>query len=122
MNLLEIVLKNPIGGDEVIRLRSELIKAEKHDYLIVDLGSYDFVSIEVMKQFRILLTDLEPCLIKFKKIALIHSPVIITESSSPDRYNFCISKKRANEWLKSGRQFGAKKGCKKNRKTVSTHL
>lgn len=103
MNLLEIALKNPIGYDEVIRLRSELINAEKHEYLIVDLGSYDFVSTEVMKQYRTLLTDLEPCLTKFRKIALIHSPTIITESSSPYRYNLCVSKERAMEWLDSGR-------------------
>jgi hypothetical protein len=102
MSLLEIHLKNPVGNDEITCLRSELIAAKKHDYLIIDVGGYDFASIGVLKQFRDLLSDLEPCLMKFKKIVLIHSPMIIKESSSPERYNLCISKEKAIEWLESG--------------------
>jgi hypothetical protein len=104
MNLLEISLKNPIGPDEVIRMGSEIIASMGFDYLIVDVGSYDFVSIQVMKEFRNLLIDLEPCLTKFKKVALIHSPIIIGECSSPNRYNLCISKNTAVQWFESNDQ------------------
>lgn len=101
MKLLEIKLINPIGKEEVIRLRSELIKSKKYDYLMIDLGVYDFESMVVLKQFRNLLSDLEPCLMKFKKITLIHSPLARKQSSSPERYNLCISKEKAIEWLES---------------------
>lgn len=101
MSLLEIHLENPIGPDEITRLRSELIAAQKHDLLIIDVGDYDFASAEELEQVRNLLSDLEPCLMKFKKVALIHSPAGINESSSPGKYNLCISRKMAMEWLES---------------------
>ena len=99
MKLLEIILENPIGHDEIIRLRSELISAKRHDFLIIDTGADDFLSIKVMKHLRDQLDDLEPCLTKFKKIALIHAPQYHDESSSPDKYNFFFSKKDAMKWL-----------------------
>lgn len=99
MNLLEIKLENPIGHDEVIRLRSELISAKRHDFLIIDTGAHDFLSIKVIKHLRDQLSDLEPCLTKFKKIALIHLPQFINESCNPDKYNFFISKEDATKWF-----------------------
>jgi hypothetical protein len=99
MNLLEIKLENPIGHDEVIRLRSELISAKRHDFLIIDTGAHDFLSINVIEHLRDQLSDLEPCLMKFKKIALIHLPQYLKECSNPDKYNFFTSKENATEWL-----------------------
>lgn len=101
MDLLEIQLKSPIGSEEVIYLRSELIAVDRHEYLIIDTGNYDFVSFEVLKQFKNLLLDLEPCLMKFKKIAIVHSPWELSEEESKHRYMF-ISKEKAVEWLLSG--------------------
>lgn len=99
MNLLEIKLENPIGHYEVIRLRSELISAKRHDFLIIDTGAHDFLSIKVIKHLRDQLSDLEPCLTKFKKIALIHLPQFQNESGTPDKYNFFTSKEDAMKWF-----------------------
>ena len=99
MNLLEINLENPIGHDEVIRLRSELISAKRHDFLIIDTGAHEFLSIKVIKQLKDQLSDLEPCLTKFKKIALIHLPQYLNECSNPDKYNFFTSKEDATKWF-----------------------
>ena len=99
MNLLEINLEKPIGHDEVIRLRSELISAKRHDFLIIDTGVHDFLSLKVIKHLRDQLSDLEPCLTKFKKIALIHLPQYKNESSSPNKYNFFPSKEDAMKWF-----------------------
>ena len=101
MNLLEIKLENPIVFDEVMRLRSELIFAKKHDFLIINLGSSDAVPNEIIKHFKDQLSDLEPCLTKFKKIALIHAPLHEIECSSPHRYHLCKSKEEAIKWLLS---------------------
>ncbi|MFT4665481.1 MAG: hypothetical protein ACI9RM_001292 [Ulvibacter sp.] len=101
MDLLEIKLENPIGLDEVIRLKSELILAKKHDFLIIDTGAYDFESTKVLNHFRTQLADLEPCLTKFKKIALIMTPLYEAENSNRYRHNYCSSKEEAIEWLES---------------------
>ena len=99
MNLLEIKLENPIGRDEVIRLRSELISAKRHDFLIIDTGTHDFMSIQILKELRDQLSDLEPCLTKFKKVALIHLPQYLIDCSNPDKYNFFTSKESATHWF-----------------------
>jgi hypothetical protein len=99
MNLLEINLENPIGYDEVIRLRSELISAKRHDFLIIDTGAHDFLSIKVLKQLKHQLSDLEPCLTKFKKIALIHPSEFTSESNYYEKYIFFTSKKNATTWF-----------------------
>ena len=99
MNLLEIKLENPIGHDEVIRLRSELISAKRQDFLIIDTGAHDFLSIKVIKHLRDQLFDLEPCLTKFKKIAFIHPPQYFNESNKPVKFNFFTSKEDAIKWL-----------------------
>ncbi|GEM_PF-5793307 len=96
-NFLEIKLVCPIGNDEIIRLKSELINAKKHDFLIIDTGTNDFVSMEVIKNFRAQLTDLEPCLTKFKKIALIQTPSFINEDCNPNKYHFFTSKELATK-------------------------
>ncbi|MFT4667721.1 MAG: hypothetical protein ACI9XB_004694, partial [Gammaproteobacteria bacterium] len=100
-DLLEIKLENPIGLDEVIRLKSELILSRKQEFLILDTEAYDFASTKALNHFRNQLADLEPCLTKFKKIVLILAPLYETESSSPKRYNYCSSKEEAIKWLAS---------------------
>lgn len=101
MNILEIKLENPIGIDEVIRLRSELIISKRHDYLIIDTGAHDFVSIKVMKYLKDQLSDLEPCLTKFKRIALIHPPKYSNESNNPKQYDYFSSRREALNWFKN---------------------
>ncbi len=105
MNLLEIKLENPIAYDEVIRLRSVLIAAKRHDFLIIDTGAHDFISVKVIKYFRDQLSDLEPCLTKFKKIAFIHAPRYQSENSDPDKYNFFTSKENAARWFGNGEEI-----------------
>ena len=99
MKLLQIKLENPIGHDEVIRLRSELISANRHDFLIIDTGAYNFLSIKVIEHLRDQLSDLEPCLSKFKKIAFIYAPQFQNESVSLDKYNFFTSLEDAMKCL-----------------------
>jgi len=87
MDLLEIKLKNPIGLDEVIRLKSELTSAKKHDFLIIDAGAYDFESTKVLNRFKNQLSDLAPCLTKFKtnqKMKIVHGK---PEIPPPLRYH-----------------------------------
>ncbi|MCE7993683.1 MAG: hypothetical protein HEP71_16985 [Roseivirga sp.] len=108
MSMLEIRLKNPIDKDEVTGLRAELVAAEKHDYLIIDLGMYDFVSGDVHAKFRNVMSDMEPCLMKFKKLVLVHSPFAWEEGISWDRCNICLSKEKAVEWLMSGEDCNRK--------------
>jgi len=99
MNLLEINLEKPIGHDEVIRLRSELISAKRHDFLIIDTGVHDFLSLKVIKHLRDQLSDLEPCLTKFKKIALIHPPQYHNESIDSGTSIFFTSKEDSLKWF-----------------------
>lgn len=99
MKLLEIKLENPIGHYEIIRLKSELTSSKRYDFLIIDTGTDDFLSIEVINHLRDQLTDLEPCLSKFKKIAMIHTPSFVQESSSRERYKFFTSKHKAMRWF-----------------------
>ncbi|MFT6338116.1 MAG: hypothetical protein ACI86M_000831 [Saprospiraceae bacterium] len=99
MNLLEITLENPIGYDEVIRLRSELISAKRHDFLIIDTGGHDFLSIKVQRQLKDQLSDLEPCLTKFKKIAFIYLPQYFYAIDNPEKHNFFTSKENAKIWF-----------------------
>lgn len=99
MDLLEIKLENPIGKDEVIRLRSELIKAKKHDFLIVDTGVHDFTSKEVKKYFRKQLADLAPCLTKFQKRALVYSLSTKKKRKKSKLYKKFVSKEEAINWF-----------------------
>ena len=99
MNILEIKLENPIGLDEVIRLRSVLISSNKQDYLIIDTGVHDFRSIKVMKYLKDQLSDLEPCLTKFKRIAFLHPPKYRNESGNPKHYNYFSSREEAINWF-----------------------
>jgi len=99
MKLLEIKLESPIGHDEVIRLRSELISAKRYDFLLIDAGEHDSLSLKVSEYLREQLSDLEPCLTKFKKIALIHIPQYENECSSSDTYKLFTSKEEAMKWL-----------------------
>ena len=101
MDLLEIKLENPIGLEEIIRLKSELIQAKKHDFLIIDTGNFDFESTKVLNQFRAQLSDLEPCLTKFDKVALVLGSLFEIENSSHPRANYCHSKEEAIIWLRS---------------------
>ncbi len=98
--ILEINLENPIGQDEVIRLKSELIKSKKHDFLIIDTGVYDFESIGVIIFFRMQLIDLGPCLTKFKKIAMVTPPPPYQNKRDvPEHYNHFFSKTEAIKWF-----------------------
>ncbi|MFK7810290.1 MAG: hypothetical protein AB8F74_20975 [Saprospiraceae bacterium] len=99
MNLLEVKLENPIGFDEVIRLKSALIQAEKHDFLIIDIGNYDFESGKVLSLFTSQLYDLEPCLTKFKKVALVVAYSNDAESKRHIVHNICNSREEAIKWL-----------------------
>jgi len=99
MRLLEIKLENPIGQDEIIRLRSELIKAKNFDFLIIDTGLHNFSSIRVHQQFKHHLDDLEPCLTKFKKIAIIRPRFNKKKKSKP--YKKLYSRKDAINWFKN---------------------
>ena len=104
MNILEIKLENPIGLDEVIRLRSELIISKRHDCLIIDTGAHDFASIKVMKYLKDQLSDLEPCLTKFKRIAFLHLPPNRNESENPKHYDYFYSREEAINWFENGNQ------------------
>ena len=98
MTLFKIKLESPIVKDEVIRLKSELLSAEKHDLLIIDTGTYNFISTDVFKYFKAQLSDLEPCLNKFKRIALIQTPAYENETTTPERYSLFTSLEEATEW------------------------
>lgn len=99
MNILEITLVNPIGYNEIERLTSEIQTCEKLDYLIIDTGKHDFVSVGVIKYFREQMQTLKTQLLNFKKIALIHPPDYKNKSSEPEIYNYFTSRDEAKDWF-----------------------
>ncbi len=97
--MLEIKLSCPIEYDEVVRLRSELINSKSHEYVIIDIGTSNFASTATSKFFKEQLSDLEPCLTKFKKVALVFNPMDLIETSTPNKFDFFTSKKNAINWF-----------------------
>lgn len=73
--------------------------AENYSFLIIDSGKHDFVSINIIKYFRDEMQNLEPQLLKFEKIALIHPPKYSNESSNPDLYDYFSSIVDAKKWF-----------------------
>ena len=100
MDILEIVIKNPIGFDEIDQFGLELTTAQHHDFLIIDTGAHDFEAVKVIKYFRDQFEIWEERLSKFKKIAFIRPPQYINESTDPKVYDFFDSIKEAEKWFK----------------------
>jgi len=98
-NILEISLRNPIGYDEIADLKSQLMIAENYSFLVIDTGKHDFVSINIIKHFREQMQVLEPQLLKFEKIALLHPPEYRNESSNPKMYQYFTSIIEAKKWF-----------------------
>lgn len=99
MNILEITLENPIGYTEIVRLKSEIDTGRNYNFLIIDSGKHEFVSLDIIKYFRTQMQTIETQLSKFEKIALIHPPEYRNESSEPEKYNYFTSKVEAKEWF-----------------------
>ncbi len=97
--ILEIELKNPLGYYEIMSLKSEIMTAKNYNFLIIDIGKHDFASINVIKYFKEQLLIMEPQLLKFEKIALIHPPEYRNESSNPEIYDYFTSKVEAKKWF-----------------------
>jgi hypothetical protein len=99
MNLLEINLENPIDDSEVIYLKSRLISVEKHNFLVINIGQGNFLSEDVFKNYIDQLTDIEPCFVKFKKVAFIHPSLIIGMNFTIEGIKFFISRDEAIHWF-----------------------
>lgn len=98
-NVLEIIIKNPIGYDEIAYLKSQIMIAKNFSFLIIDTGKHDFVSINIIKHFRAQMQSLEPQLLEFEKIALIHPPEYRNESTNPELYDYFTSIIDAKKWF-----------------------
>lgn len=99
MNILEITLENPIGYTEIVRLKSEIETGRNSNFLIIDSGKHEFVSLDIIKYFRTQMQTIAIQLSKFEKIALINPPEYRNESSEPEKYNYFTSKVEAKEWF-----------------------
>ena len=53
-------------------MKSRLISVEKHDFLIINIEDGNFNSEDALKNYTYHITDIEPCFMKFKKVAFIH--------------------------------------------------
>lgn len=98
-NILEILISNPIGYNEIEHVKSQILNTENYSFLIIDTGRHDFVSIDIMKYLKDQLQQLESQLKKFKKIALIHPPKYWNESSNPEMYEYFTSIVEAKKWF-----------------------
>lgn len=99
MNILEVTLVNPIGYTEIECLVSEIKACGMRDYLIIDTGKHDFVSVDVIKYFKAQMQALKTQLLNFKKIALIHPPDYKNKSSEPEIYDYFTSRIEAIDWF-----------------------
>lgn len=99
MEILEITLENPISHTEINRLKADIEAEEICDYLMIDSGNHDFISLSVIKYFKQQMLALETPLSRFKKIALIHPPEYTNESSNPEKYNYFTSGIKAKAWF-----------------------
>ena len=67
MNILEVTFNNPIGYAELEGLKVEIEITQNYDFLIVDPGNHDFVSLDVIKFFRGQFQSVKGQLLKLKK-------------------------------------------------------
>ena len=62
----------------------KIINSTNNDYLIVNFGAHNYVSLKVMKDFRQAFWNIKSKLYQFKKIAIIHSTERLNRSNDPD--------------------------------------
>jgi len=98
MEYKEILVKNPITLNSIDQLFVD-IKSCNSQFLIINVGSHNFESIEVLKELKSRFNIEANALNRFRKIAFIHSSEIINKSENEDRYNFFFERKDAISWL-----------------------
>jgi hypothetical protein len=99
MKIFEVNVKNPITHYSIRATIKKIISSTNNDYLIVNLGAHNFVSLKVMKDFKQAFWNIKSKLYQFKKIAIIHSRERLNRSDNPDFYEYFNSKTEAIKWL-----------------------
>ncbi len=98
-NILTIHLRNPIDFDVIDNIRETLNSNQNAQFLVIDTGNHDFVSIAVIKYFREQMSVFTPLLTRFKKIALIHPAQYTSISDAPEKYDYFTSQEAAFKWF-----------------------
>lgn len=100
--MLRIDLKNPTTHKEVTKMIQQILKISHPNILLINFGNHNFESLEVLKFCKKELSNIEPVLLKFNKIAFLTVPPYKSESQDTERLRYFHSEAKAKEWIISG--------------------
>lgn len=81
-------------------MMTRIIAGDLHSQvLLIDFGAHDFTSLAVLRFCKEELQKIEPCLLRFRKIAMLSVPPYQGERLATDQLKYFHSEIEANSWL-----------------------